>query len=111
MFEGWLNRIQSESVEHSGSFRVLFFSFVMDSPDPTRPGSRSSSNDEEASIHPERPGIFGLETELAVVYLPTDESEVDVAPEEIPSFEIQERVLFECLLEGRKAAHLLSYNP
>jgi len=47
----------------------------------------------------ERPGIFGTETEYAVLYIPDDPADAW-----IPPFETIETLLFESLLEGRKAA-------
>lgn len=49
----------------------------------------------------ERGGIFGIETEHVVLYVPEDESAPAPAR---PPFEKLEEVLFQCLLEGRKAA-------
>ena len=51
----------------------------------------------------ERRGIFGLETEHAIIYLP-DDLEETAAPLPAPKFEVIQRVLFDCLLAGRKAA-------
>ncbi len=48
----------------------------------------------------ERPGIFGIETEYAVLFVP-DEPDEGTPP---PPFQIIQEVLFECLLQGRKAA-------
>ncbi len=53
----------------------------------------------EPSSGGERLGIFGTETEYAVLYIPDDPSEI-----RIPSFETIERLLFEFLLMDRKAA-------
>lgn len=47
----------------------------------------------------ERRGIFGGETEYAVLYLPDDSRETAVPP-----FNVIEEILFEGLLKGRKAA-------
>lgn len=49
----------------------------------------------------ERKGIFGLETEHAVLYVP---EEGEGPARSSPPFEEIERVLFDCLLSGRKAA-------
>jgi pup-ligase protein len=56
----------------------------------------------------ERRGIFGLETEHAILYLPEDpvpgDPEGGPDPRPPPRFEVLQRVLFDCLLAGRKAA-------
>ena len=56
----------------------------------------------------ERRGIFGFETEHAIIYLPEDpipgEPEERPNPRPPPRFEVLQRVLFDCLLAGRKAA-------
>ncbi len=60
----------------------------------------------------ERPRILGLETEHVVFFVPAKDEETFLSeggvslpePAETPPFNVLESVLFECLLEGRKAA-------
>ncbi len=74
----------------------------MDSPFERKPPHSSSSwrPNADPDGDPERPGIFGLETEYALLFL-RDEGSDDTPP---PPFELVEEILFECLLEGRNAA-------
>jgi proteasome accessory factor A len=61
--------------------------------------AKPQSDPERALSSPDRQGIFGLETEYIVLYLP------DVPGDPlIPPFHVLEEVLFGALLEGRKAA-------
>jgi proteasome accessory factor A len=54
----------------------------------------------------ERLGILGLETEHVVLYIPegADESTSESEKAPRPPFELLQVILFDCLLEGRKAA-------
>ncbi|MCH2375342.1 MAG: hypothetical protein MK538_14225, partial [Planctomycetes bacterium] len=45
-----------------------------------------------------RPGIIGIETEVGVFYLPGNSGRY-------PSFSVLRKVLFDCLLQDRKAAN------
>jgi hypothetical protein len=51
----------------------------------------------------ERPGIFGLETEHAILYVPDEPDEAHSPEGSRPPFELIQRILFDCLLSGRKA--------
>lgn len=52
----------------------------------------------------ERPRIFGLETEHAILYIPLDEAGVGPIGSTRPPFSVLESVLFDCLLAGRRSA-------
>jgi hypothetical protein len=56
-------------------------------------------------VTPERPGILGLETEHVILYLPGSAGELPALDQgKAPPFDLLQRILFECLLSGRKAA-------
>ncbi len=73
----------------------------MDSPferKPPHPPSREPADGPNRDT--ERPGIFGLETEYAVLFLRDSDGEEGPPP----SFDLVQEILFQCLLEGRHAA-------
>ena len=55
------------------------------------------------AVTEERPGIFGLETEHAILYVPDEVDEGISQAASRPPFDLIQRVLFDCLLSGRKA--------
>jgi proteasome accessory factor A len=74
------------------------------SSDP-RPRDPSQGPSSQAPAPEEEGRILGLETEHAILYLPEEEHPFpDDGPRGEPPFELLQRVLEECLLDGRKAA-------
>ena len=55
-------------------------------------------------MYQERPSIFGLETEHAVLFVPEDSLADSLEAARRPPFELQQKILFDCLLAGSKAA-------